>query len=269
MQANTPTTLMDALTLYRDSINSGDGYESITRELHRFSQWCGSERELVELSPVLISEYAEQIGGNGTAPQAAQRLQAVRGFLSYARKKRMIGENLTQHVRIPKRKIGARVREGDTPDQVQLTPAGHARLVKQLQELKSERAPLAGQIQKAAADKDVKENAPLEAAREQLGLVESRIRNLESSLNAAVIIDTTGAATGVVRLGSRVTVKDLVSDREAVYTVVDRTEGNPAEGKISDVSPIGKVLIQKKQGQEIEVQTPRGKTRYLITKVST
>ena len=255
MQANTPTTLMDAMTLYRDSINSGDGYESITRELHRFSQWCGSERELAELSPILISEYAEQIGGNGTAPQAAQRLQAVRGFLSYARKKHMIGENLTQHVRIPKRKAGARVKMGDVPEQVQLTPDGHARLGKQLEELKSERAPLAAQIQKDAADKDVKENAPLEAAREQLGLVESRIRNLEASLNAAVVIDPSNSASGVVRLGSRVTVKDLSSDREAVYTVVDRTEGNPLEGKISDVSPIGKVLIRKKQGQEVTEST--------------
>lgn len=260
---------MDALTLYRDSINSGDGYESITRELHRFSQWCGAKRDLTELSPVLISEYAEQVGGNGTAPQAAQRLQAIRGFLSYARKKRMIAENLTQHVRIPKRKVGARVQVSDVPEQVQLTPTGHARLIKQLEELKSERTPLAAQIQKAAADKDVRENAPLEAAREQLGLVESRIRNLESSLNAAVVIDPVDSASGVIRLGSRVTVKDLVSGRENVYTVVDRTEGNPLDGKISDVSPIGKELIRKKQGQEVEVQTPRGETRYLITKVST
>ena len=268
MELNTPTTLMQALTLYRGSINSGDQLEAITKELHRFSQWCGSDRELTALSPVLISEYAEQIGGSGTAPQAAGRLQAVRGFLSYARKKRMISENLAQHVRIPKRKAGARVPVNDSAGRIELTPEGHARLVKQLAGLKSERAPIATQIRRAAADKDVRENAPLEAAREQLGLVESRIRTIEASLNAAVVIDPSAGAAGVVRIGSRVSVKDLESGRKAVYTLVDRTEANPLEGKISDVSPIGKVIVKKSQGEEIEVETPRGKIRYLITEVS-
>ena len=103
---------MEAMTAYRASIRSGD-LEVITRELHRFSVWCGPERELAALSPPLISEYAEQVGGTGTAPQAAERLQALRGFLSYARKKRMVPENLAQHVRIPKRKAGTRPRPDD------------------------------------------------------------------------------------------------------------------------------------------------------------
>ena len=219
---------MEAMTVYRASIRSGD-LEVITRELHRFSLWCGPERELTALSPALISEYAEQVGGTGTAPQAASRLQALRGFLSYARKKRMVPENLAQHVRIPKRKAGARIRsdDGDGSDRVELTPEGHARLTNQLGDLQAERSPLATQIRRAAADKDVRENAPLEAAREQLGLVESRIRGIEASLRAAVVIEPDASASDTVRIGSVVSLKDLETGRQAVYTLVDRTEANP------------------------------------------
>ena len=269
MASSTPTTLMEAMTAYRASIRSGD-LEVITRELHRFSLWCGPERELTALSPALISEYAEQVGGTGTAPQAAGRLQALRGFLSYARKKRMVPENLAQHVRIPKRKAGARPRpdDSDASERVELTPEGHTRLTNQLKELQSERAPLAAQIRRAAADKDVRENAPLEAAREQLGLVESRIRAIEASLRAAVVIDPSAAESDSVRIGCVFSLKDLDTGREAVYTLVDRTEANPLEGKISDVSPIGKMVVRRSQGDEIEVETPRGTTRYLISEVS-
>ncbi len=269
LASSTPTTLMEAMTVYRASIRAGD-LEVITRELHRFSLWCGPDRELTALSPALISEYAEQVGGTGTTPLAASRLQALRGFLSYARKKRMVPENLAQHVRIPKRKAGSRARSdnGKGSDRVELTPEGHARLTNQLEGLQAERAPLAAQIRRAAADKDVRENAPLEAAREQLGLVESRIRGIEASLRAAVVIQPDASVSDTVRIGSVVSLKDLETGREMVYTLVDRTEANPSEGRISDVSPIGKMAVRKTRGDEIEVETPRGKTRYLITEVS-
>ncbi len=274
---------MEAMTAYRASVKpksksksksteqievETERIETITRELHRFSRWCGPDRELSSLSPALIGEYTERVsGGAGTDPQAVERLQVLRGFLSYAWKKQMLPEKLAQSVIVPKRKARQRAR-GDAAERVELTQQGHARLKKQLDDLKAERGPLAAQIQRAAADKDVRENAPLEAAREQLGLVESRIREIEASLRAAVVVDSSSGSSSVVRIGSRVSVRDLGTGRESVYTLVDRTESNPLEGKISDISPIGKMIVRKSLGDKIEVETPRGTTRYEIIEVS-
>ena len=81
---------------------------------------------------------------------------------------------------------------------------------------------------------------PWEAAREQLGHLESRIRTIESTLKYAVIIDPTSPHTvQKVKLGARVFVKDLNTGRENSYILVDRFEAQPSKGKISDVFPIG------------------------------
>ena len=109
----------------------------------------------------------------------------------------------------------------------------------------------------------------LEAAREELGHLESRISSIESTLKYAVVIDPNSPHPAKkVRLGARVSVKDLNTGRETSYTLVDRFEAQLSQGKISDVSPLGKALVNRLTGQEIEVDTPRGKTRYRILKVT-
>ena len=231
-------------------------------------QWCGAERTLSGISPLEIGNYAEQLGGSTTV-QASERLQVVRTFLTYARKKGLIERNLAQHVRI--RKAKSRIGRGvaaDTKEAVELTPEGHAQLDAELGRLKSERAPLAAEIGRAAADKDVRENTPLEAAREQLGHVESRISEIETMLKVAVIIDPTKRGNGkTVRLGSKVVLKDVDSGREKTFIVVNAYEANSLEGKISDRSPVGKALMSRSAGQEFLVDTPRGTLRYRIVRM--
>ena len=157
----------------------------------------------------------------------------------------------------------------DVKKAVELTPEGHERLTEELEKLKGERVPLAMQIRRAAADKDVRENAPLEAAREQLGLVESRIATIEETLKDAVVISAGAKSGGLkVKLGARVSMKDLDTGRESSYMVVSPSEANPLEGKISDASPLGKAFIGRSEGQEMEVQTPRGKTRLRILSIT-
>lgn len=263
-----PNKLTDAISTYRDSLKKKDASDLIHRELHRFTDWCGQDKNLEDLSPALLSKYAEEIGGTGTTPQASNRLQVIRGFLSYARKEKMIGVNLSQHIRIPKRKTSGKSGSSGDSNKIEMSPEGHARLLEQLEGLKSERAPLASQIRDAAEDKDVRENAPLEAAREQLGLVEGRIRNIEVQLNSAIIIDHSASSPNTVRIGSRVSLTDITNKSKKLFTLVDRNEVNSLEGKISDVSPIGKTLVNKTVGQEIEVVTPRGKAKYEITSIS-
>ena len=270
MESVQSTTLLEAAGLYLGSIKEKDNQETTHRELSRFVQWCGPDRAFPEINPSEIGEYADQVAGTGTSPQAADRLQAIRNFLSYARKKGLIDKNLAQHVRIRKfRSRAGKSQQRDFQETIELTRDGHAQLVEQLEKLKSERVPLAIQIQKAAADKDVRENAPLEAAREQLGYVESRIRTLEETLKSAVIInDAQKSKSQVVKLGMRVSVKDLTSGRQNSYMLVNPTEANPLEGRISNASPLGKALFNRRVGTEIKVDTPRGINRFQIMKVS-
>ena len=267
-EAEVSRTLLEAVGFYVDSLKAKENHETTHRELHKFIQWCGPDKDFLELRPSEVGEYADQIGGTGTTPQATERLQVIRSFLTYVRKQGIIEVNLAQHVRIRKAKSRARGSQVREVEVVELTQEGFTQLTGQLERLKSERAPLAIQIQKAAADKDVRENAPLEAAREQLGLVESRIRDLEESLSNAVVVDLSKRRSGkTVKIGTKVSVKEAGGSRSANYTLVSRTEANSLEGRISDVSPLGKALVGRSAGDSIEVETPRGKIRYSIVRV--
>jgi transcription elongation factor GreA len=261
-----PVTVLQAVGSFIGTIKrDGEDLQAVQRDLNRFVQWCGPDRRLAELSPPEMGEYAEQIGSAGNA---AERVQIVKSFLSYARKRRLIDGNLAQHVRVRRSKSSSRrAQTAVSAEPVELTREGLSRLQDELKRLKAERAPLAAQIRRAAADKDVRENVPLEAAREQLGHTESRIRTIESTLTVAVVIDSSGAASKRVQLGAQVSVRDVDSRRETTYTLVSATEANPLEGRISDASPLGKALLRRYVGEQIDVETPRGKTRYSILKV--
>ena len=265
MAPDGPVTVLQAVGSFIGTIKADEDLQAAQRDLNRFVQWCGPDRRLTELKPPEIGEYAEQLGAAGSA---AERLPIIKSFLSYARKKKLIHDNLAQHVRV--RKSRSSSRRAQTPvsvETIELTREGLVRLQDELERLKAERAPLAAQIRRAAADKDVRENVPLEAAREQLGHTESRIRTIESTLTVAVVIDSSGAASKRVQLGAQVSVRDVNSSRETTYTLVSATEANPLEGRISDASPLGKALLRRYVGDQVEVQTPRGRTRYNILKV--
>ncbi len=262
-------TLLEAVGQYVSNLKAKSDHTTTHTELSRFVQWCGADRALAGISPPEIGDYAEQLGGSTTV-QASERLQVVRTFLTYARKKGLIERNLAQHVRIRKAKSRTgRNQAADAKEAVELTPQGHAQLDAELGRLKSERAPLAAEIGRAAADKDVRENTPLEAAREQLGHVESRISEIETMLKVAVIIDPSKRGNGkTVRLGSKVVLKDVDSGREKTYVVVNAYEANSLEGKISDRSPVGKALMSRSAGQEVLGDTPRGTLRDRIVRMS-
>ncbi|MCH8110311.1 MAG: transcription elongation factor GreA [Chloroflexi bacterium] len=270
MEAPESITLLQAAGHYASNVKAKDNHEVMRRELFRFVNWCGPDKLLAQINPSEIGDYADQLGGTGTSPQAVERLQVIRDFLSFSKKKGLLEKNLAQHLRIRKPRTRVGKAQGREPAEViELTSSGYTQLVDELERLKSERAPIAMQIQKAAADKDVRENAPLEAAREQLGLVESRIRTIENTLKYAVVIDQSlrKGSNQTVKLGMRVSVKDLKTKRESTYTLVSGSEANSLEGKISDVSPLGKAIVGCKVGQEVDVESPRGKARYAITKV--
>lgn len=259
--------LLTAIGIYIGSIRNSD--DSVQRELRRFVKWCGPGKDLSQIPPSMIGDYADSVAGTGTTPQAAERLQVVRKFLSYAKKKGMIEVNLAQHVRARKSRNNSRgIERTEVNSKIQLTLEGHAQLVSQLEDLKGQRGPLAKEIQKAAADKDVRENSPLEAAREQLGQVESRIVEIEGTLNNAVVIDSHGRSSQVVNIGTVVWLQELDTGRKSRYTLVSASEANPMDSKISDVSPLGKSLLGQKVDQTVMAKTPRGDMRYRILRIS-
>lgn len=146
----------------------------------------------------------------------------------------------------------------------QITEDGKRELELELAELKGRRGDIAEKIASARDYGDLSENAEYDAAREEQGLVETRIAEIEEILQQASII--TAKKGSVIDLGHTV---ELVSgDREKTYQLVGPVEANPLEGKISNESPIGKELLGKKVGDEVVITTPKGETRYEIVKIS-
>ena len=205
-------TIFQAVGMYVRTLKEKDKDEETYRELQRFVTWCGQDRVMSTINPSFIGDYADSVTGAGSAgirPQAAERLQAVRKFLTFAHKEGITERKLATHVRIrrSRTKLGAGGVQEES--QIQLTPAGYAAHLTELETLKSQRPDLAAEIQRAAADKDVRENAPLDAAREEQGRVESRISVIEDILNKAVVMDEADMGRSlIVKLGATVKVKE-------------------------------------------------------------
>lgn len=143
----------------------------------------------------------------------------------------------------------------------QITDSGRKELEKELAELKSRRGEIAEKIAEARSFGDLSENAEYDAAREEQGLLETRVIEIEDILQHASIIKAADAT--IVGLGSAVELKN--SDRTVTYTVVGPVEADPMEGKISDESPIGQALMGKKVGDEVTISTPKGEIVYTIS----
>jgi transcription elongation factor GreA len=129
---------------------------------------------------------------------------------------------------------------------------------------KNERPEIIEAISVARANGDLKENADYHAAREKQGIIEDRIRYVEDRIARSVIIENIPSESPHIIFGAKVTIKNLATQKEVSYTLVSTDAVNPAEGKISSTSPIGKALIGKKTGDIVDVQTPRGVNQFEI-----
>ena len=152
-------------------------------------------------------------------------------------------------------------------ESIPLTAQGYAELQAELETLKSQRPHISEEIYRAAADKDFRENAPLEAAREAQGQLEGRIRGLESILGIATVSEKEIADIHQLALGNTVVLQDLITNEELCYKLVSPSEVNLAKGKISTASPTGKALLGQKEGEIIEVVAPAGVWRYRIARI--
>ena len=235
------------------------------QEVLKFVRWFGWGRPLTGLTASEVANYAEQLPSSDT--DYVKKIGLVRAFLVYAKKEGWSKTNLATHLKTRKTKTGLRATaRRDLPETVSLTQQGYAELEAELAALKGKRPQIIDEMRKAAADKDFRENAPLEAAREQRGYLEGRIRELEETLKSAVVIDKQ-EVTHDVSIGDSIILCDLASGEELRYTLVSPTEVDPTKGKISSASPLGKAIIGRRQGEVVEVIAPAGKLRYQIKQV--
>ncbi len=255
-------TLGEAATKFLISLPS-DKRPKAQQEVNKFVRWYGEKRLINGLTVPEVSNYAEQI--NSTATDPAEKLEPVKDFLTYANKQGLARTKLATHIKFKKTisKVPQASRR-QTGENISLTAQGYAELEAELTTLKNERPRVVEELRRAAADKDFRENAPLEAAREYQGHLEARIRELEASLKKATVIDEKQVAGHKIGLGDTVVLRDLTSGEEAIYMLVDAREANPAKGKISKVSPIGRAILGHTKGDSVEVTAPAGALPYKI-----
>jgi transcription elongation factor GreA len=254
-------TLTEAASLYLASLPTQRRQES-QPEVYRFVHWYGAERHTDALRGHDVSAYAEALGGN--AVDGPQRLEVLRGFFAYARKQGFTATNLATHLRLRKTATPA-VGAGGAIQEVRLTADGHAALQAELEKLHAQRPGVAEDLHKAMADKDFRENAPLDAAREHQAHLEARIREIEATLRHAVVLDgSRPEPDSRIGVGSAVHLRNLKSGAQMRYILVNPSEVNPTEGKISIASPVGRALMERSAGEEVEVKAPAGTLRFRI-----
>ncbi|MBM2832032.1 MAG: greA [Dehalococcoidia bacterium] len=262
-----PSSLGEAATRYLSQL-APEERESRQQEVYRFVKWFAFQKSLDEIPVQEIAHYAQKEAIAGGDYQF--RLKPVRDFLTYARKEKLCSSGLAVHLKTSMENSRSRkstVKRGGQQQLVHMTAEDFDALQQQLARLKEERPRVAEELRRAAADKDFRENAPLDAARERQGHIEAKIRELEATLAGAMIIGGSRTELCKADIGDTVTVHDLASQEHISYTLVGLTQVDPVRGKISHLSPIGKALVGHIEGETVEVVAPIGVQRYRIEKI--
>ncbi len=149
-----------------------------------------------------------------------------------------------------------------------MTPAGHARMKKELKILKDHDRPAnARAIEVARGHGDLSENADYDAAKEEQGMIVARIRELSTKTALAEVIDPESLSGDTVKFGATVVIEDVDSGEVKRYTIVGEDEGDIKEGRISVAAPVARALIGKAVGDTCVVKSPKGNREVEITEV--
>ena len=153
-----------------------------------------------------------------------------------------------------------------TMEKVPMLAEGYERLTADLKALREERPKIVEAIEEARAHGDLSENAEYHAARERQSFVEGRIKELESILGRAEVIDT-AKLSGSVKFGATVALVDEDTGEERTYQIVGEAEADLERGLLNIKSPLARALIGKDEGDSVEVRTPGGAKAYEILSV--
>ena len=249
-------------------------------EVERFVESLGADRLMSELTADDVDGYLrarfpdalEDVDADVELDdESAAQIEPLRAFLAYASRLAFTEENLVPALHLGDHAGGARGGAGAAGElggrAYYVTIEGLAALEHELEELKGRRPEIAAVLRAAMADKDFRENAPLDAARDQQAHLEARIRLIEDQLRHAVIIDPETKG-GRANVGSTVKVLNLEMDREQTFQLVSPSEVDPQGGKISVESPVGYAVINHITGDEVLVQAPSGSVRLRVLDVN-
>ena len=151
-------------------------------------------------------------------------------------------------------------------DKVPMLAEGHRQMTDEVKRLKLERPSIIDSIEEARGHGDLSENAEYHAAKERQGHIEAMIADLDDRLSRALVIDPTTLSGDKVVFGATVTLVD--EDKKKVrYQLVGQTEADAKVGRISYNSPLGRALIGRQKGEEVEFTTPAGDRYYKIAKI--
>ncbi|MEO6114404.1 MAG: transcription elongation factor GreA [Sphingomicrobium sp.] len=151
-------------------------------------------------------------------------------------------------------------------DKVPMLAEGHRTMTDEVRRLKLERPSIIDSIEDARAHGDLSENAEYHAAKERQGQVEAMIADLDDRLSRALVIDPTTLSGDKVVFGATVTLIDE-EKKKIRYQLVGQTEADAKVGRISYNSPLGRALIGRQKGDEVEVTTPAGERYYQVAKI--
>lgn len=149
-----------------------------------------------------------------------------------------------------------------------ITPEGYQKLLKEIEHIKNvERPAIIKAIEEARAHGDLSENGEYESAKNEQGLIESRLARCEDLLARAEVIDPKAYEGDDIVFGATVELVDLETDETHVYRLVGTYEADIKEGSISIESPVGKALIGKRVGDEVKVKTPKGERELAVVSI--
>ncbi len=252
-------TLSDAASRYIATLKGGEAQQA-QPVVSRFVQWFGADRHISDLKGPDVERFVEESAGRGGSQ--GRRVEALRPFLAHLKSAGLTSTNFSTAIKLRKAESSGSAIED--PNQVQMTREGYEALLKELDDLKGMRPQIAEALRLAMADKDFRENAPLDAARDQQAHVEAQIRRLEELVKHAAIVEGPAGTTGAARVGSFVSVTNLQTNQQVRYKLVSPSEVNLKEGKISVASPVGKALVDRIKGDEVSVAVPSGVVKLRV-----
>jgi len=153
-------------------------------------------------------------------------------------------------------------------EEIPISVEGFRRLEKELDELIKERPAVIRAIAEAREEGDLRENAGYDAARERQGMLEARIRYIQTRLATSRVIDLAKLDGPKAIFGATVEIEDVDSGDVKTWTILGPDEAEPAKGSISVLSPVAQALLGKEVGDEIIVEAPRGKIVYEIVSIA-
>ncbi len=153
-------------------------------------------------------------------------------------------------------------------DRIPISVEGLKKLEKELERLKKERPEVIQAIKEAREEGDLKENAGYDAARERQGMLEARINFIESRMARFTVLELDSLGGSKASFGATVDLEDMDTGETKRYTLLGPDEAEPSKGSISVLSPVGRALLGKVEGDEVVVDVPRGKISYEIISIT-